>query len=108
VGDDLLERVLAPLLENASRYAASEIRIDVARADGRVVIDIADDGRGIAEDDLERIFEPGVRTGEPDGGHAGAGLGLSLARRLARAAGGDVTAVAGDGGARLRVDVPAG
>jgi signal transduction histidine kinase len=108
VGDDLLERVLAPLLENASRYAASEIRIDVARADGRVVIDIADDGRGIAEDDLERIFEPGVRTGEPDGGHAGAGLGLSLARRLARAAGGDVTAVAGDGGARLSVDVPAG
>lgn len=105
---DLLERVLAPLLENACRYAGSRVSVDVARADGRVVIDIADDGPGIADGDRERVFEPGVRGTQPAGGHAGAGLGLSLARRLARAAGGDVTAVAQDGGARLRVDVPAG
>jgi two-component system, OmpR family, sensor kinase len=64
------------------------------------VIAVTDDGAGIAADDIERIFEPGVSdTG-------GAGLGLPLARRLARAAGGDVVAVPQMGG-RVELRLPA-
>jgi nitrogen-specific signal transduction histidine kinase len=54
-----------------------------------------DDGGGVAPADAERIFEPGVS------GTGGAGLGLPLARRLARAAGGDVLVV--DGHFELRL-----
>ena len=73
------------------------------REEGQVIVDVTDDGPGVAGDQAERIFEPGV-TGV---GHDGAGLGLPLVRRLARAAGGDVHAVPGDGG-RFRVELPAG
>jgi two-component system OmpR family sensor kinase len=81
------------------RHAARDVQVSLARENGTVVIAVADDGAGIAQDDVERIFEPGVS----DAG--GAGLGLPLARRLARAAGGDVVAVAQDGG-RFELRLP--
>jgi signal transduction histidine kinase len=58
-----------------------------------VTFTVQDDGPGVAEQNRERIFEPGWRdrSGRQPNGH-GAGLGLPLARRLARAAGGDVDA----------------
>lgn len=108
VDREVVERILSPLLENGRRHARSRVRIDARSAEGRLVVTVADDGPGIPDDARERIFEPGVRLGE-DGGAAsgGAGLGLSLARRLARAAGGDVTAEpATGGGALVRVDLP--
>ena len=69
-----------------------------------MAVTVADDGPGVPAGDRERIFEPGVRVGDRSGG-PGAGLGLSLARRLARAAGGDVRAEAGEGG-RFTVTLP--
>jgi signal transduction histidine kinase len=99
-GEDVVTGALHPLLENAVRHAAAAVEIDVGRDDGQVVIAVRDDGAGIAPADAERIFEPGVSAA------GGAGLGLPLARRLARAAGGDVVAVPQDGG-RVELRLPA-
>jgi two-component system OmpR family sensor kinase len=102
-------RVLTPLLENACHFAHAEVTLSAHR-DGTVVsLLVDDDGPGVLLAEAESIFEPGVRgsaaaAGKPRdadevaGAPAGAGLGLALARRLARAAGGNVVATAGNGG----------
>jgi two-component system OmpR family sensor kinase len=102
---ELVERVLTPLVENACRLAAASVSVAVALRDGTVEIAVSDDGPGVAPEEAAAIFEPGRRGTQP-GDHAGAGLGLALARRLARSAGGDVTAEAGNGG-RFVVRLPA-
>ena len=106
VDQELLERLLQPLVDNACRYAMSEVTIAVGRASGRVVYEIADDGPGVADDERERIFEPAVRGSAGTALREGTGLGLALARRLARAAGGSVEALERDDGACFAVRVP--
>ena len=91
VGADaqLVEQALQPLLSNAIRHSRASVTVKLERSDGHVLVHVLDDGDGIDPDALEAVFAPGTsRSG-------GAGLGLPLARRLARAAGGDVVAVAG-------------
>ncbi|MFI5037042.1 MAG: ATP-binding protein [Solirubrobacterales bacterium] len=109
VGADVVERILSPLLENASRYARHRITLDIRAVDRDVVFEICDDGPGVSPRDQERIFDPGFRSTEPhtdtDGG---AGLGLPLARRLARATGGEVEARASSDGGSFAVRLPAG
>lgn len=83
---ELVVRVLVPILDNAVRHATSMVTIEVSAVDGRVRVTVADDGPGVLEEDPESLFEPGVRLG----GGEGAGLGLALARRIARGVGGDV------------------
>jgi two-component system OmpR family sensor kinase len=84
-------RALAPLLDNAARFGRSVITVS-ARSRGDVIdISVVDDGPGIGDIDSAELFAPGFRA--PDS--PGSGLGLSLARRLARAAGGDVEMIAG-------------
>src|SRR4051794_22283269 len=95
---ELLERLLAPVVDNACRYARSEVVITVGADGDSVVYQIADDGPGVAEDERELIFEPAVRGSAGTALRTGTGLGLSLARRLADAAGGSVEALAPDGG----------
>jgi signal transduction histidine kinase len=108
VETELVVRILAPVLENAVRYAGHRVEIEISSADDAVVFAISDDGPGLQEPDREAIFEPGVRAGEPAGGsHRGAGLGLSLSRRLARAAGGEVAAGASSSGALFTLRLPA-
>jgi two-component system, OmpR family, sensor kinase len=104
---DLVQRALAPLVENACRYGRHEVRLALARNGRQVRFTVDDDGPGVAEDERERIFEPGGRgaAGSADGG---AGLGLALSRRLARAAGGEVTAEPTAGGGRFVASFPAG
>ncbi|MGE4428604.1 MAG: ATP-binding protein [Solirubrobacteraceae bacterium] len=107
---ELVERILAPILDNAARFARASIVVAAGREDhGRVWIVVADDGPGVPDDAREAIFTPGGRTATTDGPrHDGAGLGLALARRLARGAGGDVVCEPAHGpGARLRVELPA-
>ena len=102
---DLAERILQPVVENACRYGRSAVQLSVARADGAVAYSVADDGPGVDVDERERIFEAGARgLAAANGAEGGAGLGLALARRLARSVSGDVTAREG----YFRVDLPAG
>jgi signal transduction histidine kinase len=100
--------MLVPVLENAYRHASTAVRITVAR-DGTIVrFAIDDDGPGVPAAQLESIFQPGRRGDTTGSGSNGAGLGLALARRLARSAGGDVEAEHREGGARFVVRLPAG
>jgi signal transduction histidine kinase len=109
VETDVAERVLSPLIENACRYGAGTVRVAVEQHNGAVVFHIEDDGPGVAEQDRERIFEPGWRNGAGGVSHnQGAGLGLPLARRLARASGGDVYVDAGGPGGRFAARLPLG
>jgi signal transduction histidine kinase len=105
---DVVERILSPLLENAARFARARITLDIRVAGGEVLFEIRDDGPGVPPSERESIFDPGVR-GESAGQdvHAGSGLGLSLVRRLARAAGGEVEARASSDGASFAVRLPA-
>ncbi|HEV7584168.1 MAG TPA: ATP-binding protein [Solirubrobacteraceae bacterium] len=109
VEGEVVERILAPLLENAARHAARRIVLEIRAADREVLFEVRDDGPGVAPSERERIFDAGFR-GEPtrDDRHAGAGLGLSLVRRLARAAGGEVEARPSETGAMFTVRLPAG
>lgn len=108
VDGELAERILQPVLENACRYGAASVRVAIGRENSTVVYTIDDDGPGVAGDEDERIFEPGVRGGAPRaGGDEGAGLGLSLARRLARSVDGDVVATSSPSGARFLIKLPA-
>ncbi|MBO0653708.1 sensor histidine kinase [Streptomyces triculaminicus] len=86
----LLERIVSPLLDNALRYARSRVLISARQhPDGSVRIKVVDDGPGVPDSFTGGLFQPGRRA-DPGDGHGGAGLGLPLARRLARSADGDV------------------
>ncbi|WP_369241445.1 sensor histidine kinase [Streptomyces sp. R21] len=104
----LLERIVSPLLANACRYARSHVTVRAHAAPGGVHIALTDDGPGVPESFAPQLFQPGRRA-DPGDGHDGAGLGLPLARRLARSVGGEVTYDPGHTpGARFVVSLPAG
>ena len=85
-----LRRASRNLLENAGAHGV-RATARVADDDGRVLVVIEDDGPGIPEADLERMFEPCVRLDEPQSGDTGgAGLGLAIARTSIRGHGGDI------------------
>jgi len=99
---EVLRRALAPLVDNARRHAASRVTLDLSADGTRVRLAVRDDGPGLDPALAERVFEPGY-SGT---GGGSAGLGLPLARRLARSCGGDVTVGDGPGGCFV-LDLPA-
>jgi signal transduction histidine kinase len=100
---DVVRRAIAPLIDNARKHARMRVRLELTTAHGHVRLAVCDDGPGIDPELGERVFDPGVRgAGDPHG----AGLGLPLARRLARSCGGDVRVEAAQGG-RFVLDLPA-
>jgi signal transduction histidine kinase len=99
--EDLVAQALHPLLENAVRHARGAVTVAISRESAEVVFCVQDDGAGIGEASAESLFEPGAS------GAGGAGLGLALARRLARSCGGDVSAVASRDGGRFVLRLPA-
>jgi signal transduction histidine kinase len=100
---DVVRRALMPLIDNARRHARSAVHLELTSEAGRVRLAVRDDGPGLDPGLGERAFDPGVR-GEHD--LNGAGLGLPLARRLARSCGGDVVIGDGPGGCFV-LDLPA-
>ncbi|WP_088290073.1 sensor histidine kinase KdpD [Kineosporia sp. A_224] len=119
-----LARVVGNLVANAVRYSApgsvvrADVRVDVrvnVRVDPRgaddapvAVVGVEDGCGGIAAADVERLFEPGWRasTARTPGADGGGGLGLAIARGVARAHGGDVTVGDVPGGCRFELRVP--
>ncbi len=106
----LIEQVLVAVLGNA-RDALSETprkdkAVDVLAergADGRLRVQISDNGPGVPEAIRERIFEPFFTT-KPEG--QGTGLGLAVAYGILRDAGGSLTLEAGGSGAAFQIDLP--
>ena len=96
-----IRRALRNLIDNALRYG-TRAEVALVRQGGEAVITIADHGPGLPEDQLEAVFEPFVR-GEASRSRAtgGVGLGLAIARSIARAQGGDVTLANRPGGGLL-------
>jgi two-component system, OmpR family, sensor kinase len=117
----LVRRALDNLLDNAANYsdpatpvvltiaaAAGSTEDSTPRAGSSVIFGVADRGIGMSADELERAFTPFWRA---DGSRArrtgGVGLGLALARRIARAHGGDVTLQSSPGrGTTARLEIP--
>lgn len=100
--------LLSPILENACVYAASNVRVGLTTDGPDAVLTVADDGEGIASAESESVFEPGARgtATRNEAAPEGTGLGLPLARRLARALGGDVTSMPAPSGACFAVRLP--
>ena len=102
-----LRRALRNLLENATAYGGrAAARIEREGAETRIVVE--DEGPGIPEADLERVFEPFVRLEASRGRDSGgSGLGLAIARGIARGHGGDIAlANRAEGGLRATVALP--
>jgi signal transduction histidine kinase len=103
---DLMERIVQPLLDNAVRYGRSQVSVELSVTGTTATLAVSDDGVGVAEDEADAIFDPGVRGAAATGDPRGAGLGLALARRLARTAGGEIVARANGAGGRFSVRLP--
>jgi two-component system OmpR family sensor kinase len=97
-----LTRVLTNLADNARREA-DHVRLDVRRRDGQVTVEVTDDGPGIASAERDRIFERFVRL---EAGPGRNGLGLPIARAVARAHRGDLTCENAPVGARFVLRIP--
>jgi signal transduction histidine kinase len=94
---DRLRQVLANMLDNAVKYspAGMEVRVDAYTANGRVHVDVSDQGPGVRAEDRELIFEKFGRVDRIGEGKPGTGLGLFIARSIAEAHGGTLDVTSG-------------
>ena len=101
-----LDGLFTNLVDNAVKYGR-RARLKVYRDEGLAVVDVCDNGPGIPEPELERVFEPFYRA-EPSRNPqtGGMGIGLSSARAIARAHGGDIVLINGRDGLVARVRLP--
>ena len=105
-----LQRVLFNLIQNAIRHTPSDGSV-VVRAEtvgGRIEVEVADDGEGIAPEEREQVFDAFFRggTGAARSG-SGAGLGLAVSRAIIEAHGGQIWLADAPAGTRVRFSVPA-
>jgi signal transduction histidine kinase len=87
---DRLRQVVTNLIDNAVKYSPSgdEVAVRARRENGRVLIEVSDNGPGIPSDQQRLIFEKFGRADVPGGSKPGTGLGLFIARSIAEAHGG--------------------
>lgn len=102
-----IKRVIVNLLENAEKYAQHP-RIELSADERLIRIDVSDEGPGIPEESLQRVFDPFFRLEASRNRHTGGvGLGLSAARAIVREQGGELTLSNRSGGGLLaRVELP--
>jgi two-component system, sensor histidine kinase LadS len=88
---DGLRVILENLLDNAQKYGGGSVKLAARTGDGRWRLDISDHGRGFPPETAEKLFDLHNR-GSGEGVTHGAGLGLAIARQLARRMGGEISA----------------
>ena len=107
----MLAQVWQNLLHNAIKFTPTggSLRVVARKADGRVVVDVADPGPGIAPEDLPQLFErffKADRARQRSGG--GSGLGLAIAQKIVSLHGGTISVHSTPGsGATFTVSLPA-
>jgi two-component system sensor histidine kinase KdpD len=91
----LLEQALVNVLDNAAKYSPewSVVRVTARRQGQTLLLEVIDDGPGIPQTDLKRVFDKFYRVELGDRQGAGAGLGLSICKGIVEAHGGTITAV---------------
>jgi signal transduction histidine kinase len=94
----MLRLVVENLLENALRYAGEGATcvVSLGRDEGRVVLEVADDGTGVPDGDVQRLFERFFRSDRARTTR-GTGLGLAIVKHVIESAGGSVEARGGQG-----------
>jgi two-component system, OmpR family, osmolarity sensor histidine kinase EnvZ len=103
-----VRRALMNLVDNALRYAGEPVEIATRREPMRAIVEVLDRGPGVPARDAERLKRPFTRLDDARSGPAGAGLGLAIVDRVARAHRGTLELAARDGGglaARLALHV---
>jgi len=105
---DQLARAARNLLENAARYAATRVRVELHGCEGSAELVVSDDGPGIAPPDRERVFERFTRLDDSRSrATGGVGLGLAITREIVQSHGGTIVAEEGPGaGCRFLVRLP--
>jgi signal transduction histidine kinase len=105
----LLRSLIDNGVDNARKFARSTVHVRVRRDQQSVVVEVEDDGPGLADDELTKVFEPFFRSERArESGVEGHGLGLALVRQIARMHGGDAEMARSElGGARLTVRMKA-
>ena len=101
-----MRRAITNLVDNALHYAGGAVEIETRRDGNRVLVEVMDRGPGVPQMDAERLKRPFTRLDEARSGRGGAGLGLAIVDRVARAHGGQFELAARSGGglvARLRL-----
>jgi len=109
VDGEKLGMVLANLLANAVRFSPPGGRITLAleQGDGKVRIDCADAGPGVAPEDSGRVFDPFYQgRNQAPGARRGSGLGLSIVREIVQAHGGSCRLLPAERGAHFRIEIP--
>src|SRR5699024_4373792 len=92
----VLKRIVIKLIENARRYGRSPsdnhayIHLHAYQSSQQVIIEVKDEGSGIAEHEIQRLLRPFSRGESARTGVSGAGLGLAIVERLLRQVGGDL------------------
>lgn len=109
VDADKMAVVLANLLSNAVRFSppGGQVSFRLGELDGRLLLDCADQGPGVAPHDATRIFEPfyqGQR--QPPGARRGNGIGLSIVQEYIAAHRGALQLLPSERGARFRIELP--
>ncbi|MFN9738725.1 MAG: sensor histidine kinase [Pseudomonadota bacterium] len=102
---DDLQEVVGNLIDNACRFARQRVHVAASVRNGRVRIEVSDDGPGLDAASIARLGTRGLRLDERGGG---SGLGLSIARDIVEALGGEITFDRDlGGGLRAAVELPA-
>jgi len=104
----MLRLVVENLLENALRYAGegATCTVSLSRTDGEIVLEVADDGAGVPDEDVPRLFERFFRSDRARTTR-GTGLGLAIVKHVVESAGGNVEARGGRGrGLDVRCSLP--
>ncbi len=109
VDPDAVGQIVSNLLSNVEKYAAGGklVKVETRQADGRTFVTVADRGPGISRAHRERVFAPFYRASDKlTDGVTGTGIGLAIARELARINGGELELVEARAGACFRLTLP--